>query len=124
MPYSAVNARSTFPELEPVTAYPEPMNSFPPAMVAPGALIELGESALRVVPAVPAQLGRAEVVPDGQGAVHVSTRTTGSTPRPEWARSASLAGHTAAGTGSLPEPGGAHASHLHTTHGRGFRVGA
>ncbi|WP_207892425.1 FHA domain-containing protein, partial [Streptacidiphilus pinicola] len=95
-----------------------------PRPVTPGALIELGESVLRVVAAVPAQLGRAEVVPDGQGAVHVSTRAGGGTPRPEWAERAALSGHTASGTGALPEPGGSHASHLHTTHGRGFRIDA
>ncbi|WP_236654767.1 FHA domain-containing protein, partial [Streptacidiphilus anmyonensis] len=101
-----------------------------PRAVAPGTLIELGESALRVVPAVPAQLGRAEVVPDGQGAVHVSTRATGSSARPaEWAASARLAGQVASGSGSLgslPESGGSptHASNALVTHGRGFRVGA
>ncbi|SEL62027.1 FtsK/SpoIIIE family protein [Streptacidiphilus jiangxiensis] len=90
-----------------------------PRTVVPGALIELGESALRVVPG---RLGRAEVVPDGQGAVHVSTRTTGSTPRPAgWNEPGPLVGHTASGTGAAAE---AAASHAHATHGRGFRVGA
>ncbi|WP_152627455.1 FHA domain-containing protein, partial [Streptacidiphilus melanogenes] len=102
-----------------------------PRTVVPGALIELGESALRVVAAVPGQLGRAEVVPDGQGAVHVSTRATGSSARPaEWAASAGPTGHTASGTGSLPDSGGGshssqtHGSHSLATHGRGFRIDA
>ncbi|MEY9875485.1 hypothetical protein ABH931_004986 [Streptacidiphilus sp. MAP12-33] len=83
-----------------------------PRTVAPGALIELGESALRVVPA---QLGRAEVVPDGHGAVHVSTRATGSSPRPAgWGESGSPGG-------AVPAPA---ASHAQATHGRGFRVDA
>ncbi|WP_037605420.1 FHA domain-containing protein [Streptacidiphilus rugosus] len=87
-----------------------------PRQVPPGGLIELGESALRLVPA---QLGRAELVPDGQGAVQVTTRAAGRGPVPS-----RPSGRTASGTGSLPtahSPAAPH--HPQPTHGRGFRLG-
>ncbi|MEZ0068371.1 hypothetical protein ABIA32_004396 [Streptacidiphilus sp. MAP12-20] len=89
-----------------------------PRPVPPGGLIELGESALRLVPA---QLGRAELVPDGQGAVQVSTRAAGH--ESGWARPS---GRTASGTGSLPasqSPAATHPAEPQLTHGRGFRLG-
>ncbi|MEY9849827.1 FHA domain-containing protein [Streptacidiphilus sp. MAP5-3] len=82
-----------------------------PRPVPPGALIALGESALRVVPASP---DRADVVPDGHGTVQVPTRAGAFAPGGSPGFSGGPgglsaaggpgrpSGRTASGTGMLP----------------------